>query len=51
MIKKMSAEQKTMKGLDTVESLSSGEAWLNVRYPQENIGIISIAQKMCWVLS
>ena len=42
---------ETMKGLDTVESLSAGAAWLKVRYPRKNIGIISIAQKMCWVLS
>ena len=41
----------TMKGLDTVESLSAGAAWLKVRYPWKNIGIISIAQKMCRVLS
>ena len=42
---------KTMKGLDTVESLSAGAAWLKVWYPRKNIGIISIAQNMCWVLS
>ena len=34
-----------MKGLDTVESLSAGAAWLKVWYPRKNIGIISIAQK------
>ena len=39
------------KGLETVESLSAGAAWLNVRYPRKNIGIIYIAQNMCWFLS
>ena len=42
---------KNHEGVDTVESLSAGAAWLKVRYLRKNIGIILIAQKMCWVLS
>ena len=40
-----------MKGLDTVESLSAGAAWLKVWYPYKNIDIICIAHALSSILS